>query len=43
MIHGIHESFVALGVFTVFSTIIFRRLRKGDGDNVSQRAPVHTE
>jgi EmrB/QacA subfamily drug resistance transporter len=43
MIHGIHESFVVLGIFTVFSTIIFRRLRKGDGDNVSQKAPAHAE
>jgi EmrB/QacA subfamily drug resistance transporter len=43
MIHGVHESFVALGIFTVFSTIIFRKLRKGDGDNVSQRVQVHAE
>jgi EmrB/QacA subfamily drug resistance transporter len=43
MIHGIHESCIALGLFTMFSTIIFRKLRKGDGDNVSQRAHAHAE
>ena len=35
MINGIHKSLYALGVFTVLSTMIFRRLKKGDGDNVS--------
>jgi EmrB/QacA subfamily drug resistance transporter len=43
MIHGVHKSFLALGIFTLFSTIIFRKLRKGDGDNVSHRAHVHGE
>jgi EmrB/QacA subfamily drug resistance transporter len=35
MIHGIHKSLYALGAFTVLSTVIFRRLKKKDGDNVS--------
>ena len=36
MIHGIHRAFLVLGGLTVVSTIIFRDLRSGDGDNVSQ-------
>jgi EmrB/QacA subfamily drug resistance transporter len=41
MIRGIHQSFVALGVFTVISTIMFRRLQRGDGDIVRQQKAVH--
>jgi hypothetical protein len=33
-IHGIHKSFIALGVFTLGSTIIFSKLESADGDNV---------
>lgn len=40
MIHGIHKSLYALGAFTVFSTLVFRRLRKGDGDSVSRRETI---
>jgi EmrB/QacA subfamily drug resistance transporter len=36
MIHGIHEALLALGALTIASTAIFRGLRPGDGDNVSQ-------
>jgi EmrB/QacA subfamily drug resistance transporter len=36
MIHGIHRAFLVLGALTVVSTVIFRDLRIGDGDNVSQ-------
>jgi EmrB/QacA subfamily drug resistance transporter len=36
MIHGIHKAFFVLGGLTVLSTIIFRELRSGDGDSVSQ-------
>src|SRR5580693_126721 len=43
MIHGLHEALVFLGVFTIFSTIIFRKLKKGDGDKVSQQKAVHAE
>lgn len=35
-IHGIHEAFIALGILTIFSTIVFRRLRSTDGEAVSQ-------
>jgi glycine/D-amino acid oxidase-like deaminating enzyme len=41
LIHGIHEAFVALGGFTVLSTIIFHKLKRGDGNNVSQQKVLH--
>jgi MFS family permease len=37
MIHGIHLAFLVLGGFTVLSTVVFRRLKSGDGSNVSQQ------
>ena len=37
MIHGIHEAFLVLGGFTILSTVIFRKLKSGDGGNVSQQ------
>lgn len=40
-IAGIHKAFVSLGAFTLFSTIVFRQLRAGDGDNVSQHKVLH--
>jgi hypothetical protein len=36
MIHGIHRAFIALGGWTIVSTLVFRELKGGDGDNVSQ-------
>ena len=41
MIHGIHEAFVFLGGLTIFSTIVFYRLKHGDGDDVSQQKDLH--
>jgi EmrB/QacA subfamily drug resistance transporter len=41
MIHGIHKAFLVLGSLTILSTIVFRSLKSGDGDNVSQRKVVH--
>jgi hypothetical protein len=43
MIHGVHEAFLVLGAFTILSTIIFRKLRRGDGQNVTQQKVVHAE
>jgi EmrB/QacA subfamily drug resistance transporter len=40
-IHGIHTALVVLGGFTILSTIIFRNLKSGDGDNVSQHKVLH--
>jgi hypothetical protein len=36
-IHGVHRAFLVLGGMTLFSTIVFRELKRGDGDAVSQR------
>jgi len=41
-IHGIHKAFLALGGFTIVSTVVFRRLRAGDGENVSLHKVLHT-
>ncbi len=42
-IHGIHHAFYVLGGMTILSTLIFRELKKGDGDAVSQRRHLHSE
>jgi EmrB/QacA subfamily drug resistance transporter len=36
MIQGIHKAFVALGGWTMLSTVIFLELKRGDGDTVSR-------
>jgi MFS family permease len=41
-IHGIHRAFLVLGAMTILSTIVFRELKRGDGDTVSQRKVLHT-
>jgi len=41
MIHGIHRALIALGILTLLSTIVFRELRTGDGDDVSQHNVLH--
>jgi EmrB/QacA subfamily drug resistance transporter len=41
MIHGIHKAFIGLGSFTILSTIIFHKLKRGDGRNVSRQKAVH--
>ena len=41
-VQGIHQAFVSLGGLTVLSAIVFRTLRSGDGDNVSQHKVLHT-
>jgi EmrB/QacA subfamily drug resistance transporter len=41
MIHGIHKALVALGILTILSTIVFRSLKQGDGDAVSQQKVFH--
>ena len=40
-IHGIHRAFYVLGAMTMLSTIVFRELKKSDGDVVSQRKIEH--
>jgi EmrB/QacA subfamily drug resistance transporter len=41
MIHGIHKALIALGIMTILSTIVFRSLRTGDGDDVSLHKVLH--
>jgi len=40
--HGIHSAFIALGVFTALSSLVFSRLRSRDGESVSQHKVLHT-
>jgi EmrB/QacA subfamily drug resistance transporter len=40
-IHGIHRAFYVLGAMTILSTIVFRELKQGDGDAVSQQKEAH--
>jgi MFS family permease len=35
MVHGIHQAFLVLGGLTVLSAVVFRELRRDDGDSVS--------
>jgi hypothetical protein len=41
MIHGIHKALIALGVLTIVSAIVFRSLKQGDGESVSQQKIMH--
>jgi EmrB/QacA subfamily drug resistance transporter len=41
MIHGLHETFLVLGGFTVLSTFVFHQLKRGDGANVSRQKDIH--
>jgi len=43
MIHGIHKALVALGALTILSTIVFRSLRSGDGDDLSHKKVLHPD
>ena len=36
VIHGIHQACLVLGALTVLSTLLFARLRKDDGESISQ-------
>ena len=42
MIHGIHKALIALGILTIVSTIVFLKLKSGDGDDVSLHKVLHT-
>ncbi|MEI9978995.1 MAG: DHA2 family efflux MFS transporter permease subunit [Edaphobacter sp.] len=43
MIDGIHKALVSLGVLTILSTVVFRSLKAGDGEVVSQQKAIHPE
>jgi EmrB/QacA subfamily drug resistance transporter len=42
-INGIHHAFFVFGAMTVVSTIVFRRLKRDDGQAVSQQKELHSE
>jgi EmrB/QacA subfamily drug resistance transporter len=41
MVRGLHESFLALGAFTIFSTLVFNRLKAADGAEETQPKDIH--
>jgi EmrB/QacA subfamily drug resistance transporter len=41
MIQGTHKALFALGLLTIVSTLVFRSLKSGDGDDVSQHKVLH--
>jgi MFS family permease len=41
MIHGLHLAFLALGVFTALSTVVFSRLRPEDGAYEPRHKDIH--
>ncbi|MEI9891758.1 MAG: hypothetical protein WDN45_15910 [Caulobacteraceae bacterium] len=43
MIHGLHEAFLVLGGFTILSTLVFYRLKAGDGGALSAQKDLHLD
>ena len=41
MIRGLHLAFLVLGGFTMLSTVVFYRLKAGDGGDLSQQKDLH--
>jgi hypothetical protein len=41
IITGLHQAFLALGAFTILSTIIFRRLKNSDGRDETRQKDIH--
>ena len=41
--NGVHEAFLALGAFTVLSTVVFGRLKPGDGGSLNRERDVEKE
>jgi EmrB/QacA subfamily drug resistance transporter len=41
LISGTHRAFIALGLFTMLSSLVFRSLKSTDGANVSQHKAIH--
>jgi len=41
MIEGIHKALLSLGALTILSTIVFRSLKREDGQVVSQQKAIH--
>jgi hypothetical protein len=41
MISGLHQAFLVLGAFTVLSTVVFVRLKSGDGADETRQKDIH--
>jgi ABC-type uncharacterized transport system permease subunit len=41
MILGLHKAFIVLGLFTVLSSVVFSRMRTGDGASETQAKDIH--
>jgi EmrB/QacA subfamily drug resistance transporter len=41
IISGLHQAFLALGAFTIVSTLVFSRLRRGDGASETRQKDIH--
>ena len=41
VISGLHQAFLALGAFTILSTVVFARLRRGDGADETHQKDIH--
>jgi MFS family permease len=41
MVHGLHHAFLALGLFTMVSTVVFSRLRREDGADETRQKDIH--
>jgi EmrB/QacA subfamily drug resistance transporter len=41
MVSGLHEAFLALGAFTILSTLVFSRLKREDGEDETHQKDIH--
>jgi EmrB/QacA subfamily drug resistance transporter len=41
LIQGLHEAFLALGTFTILSTVVFSRLKGADGEDETEQKDIH--
>ncbi len=41
MVSGLHEAFIALGAFTILSTLVFSRLKRSDGGDETHQKDIH--
>ena len=41
MIGGLHQAFLALGAFTILSTLVFWRLKRADGEDETRQKDIH--
>jgi len=41
LMSGLHQAFLALGAFTILSTLVFSRLRRNDGVDETEQHDIH--